>query len=494
MSTRENGSGESNSVVCPESTIESANQRNNIQTTLQSSELGSKTKKNLVCESTIESSPRRSFIRKAALATAAVGIGSLALGSVVGKGPLNIPTSSASGCEGNLVEACNLVARNNIFARNTLWVDCAGLNPGNINEYFACGFCCPNAHAIIFGSPIISACFPFTPGEAIASAQVSGSPNRLGLDFYTNFAKRLSITNGGNVGIGTCSPQCGKLEVIQPTSSPLNAIYGETDAPGSCFIGPVAVRGIAKGKSGPTWGGLFSADCSSLGIGVEGGSSSGVGVSGIASAAGGISIEGLAGAPGVIPIVARGTFNQTANLQQWQSGSTPLSVVNKNGWIGIGTASPVTPLQVIGTANATRIGIGTITPMTALQVVGTTNTTNLGVGVGVTAPKTTLQVNGSVSAKVAIKTGGYVMTTSDFAILANAASTALTITLPSASNIGMIVHIKKIDSNTSHIVTVSRGGTDTIEGKATMPLSKQYQSLTLIAGGNGVWYIQSSAT
>jgi hypothetical protein len=44
-------------------------------------------------------------------------------------------------------------------------------------------------------------------GEAIGSARTSGSPNRFGLDFYTNNINRLAITQSGNIGIGTTSPQ-----------------------------------------------------------------------------------------------------------------------------------------------------------------------------------------------------------------------------------------------------------------------------------------------
>ncbi len=42
-------------------------------------------------------------------------------------------------------------------------------------------------------------------GEAIASQRTAGG-NQYGLDFYTLYGKRMSITNGGNVGIATSSP------------------------------------------------------------------------------------------------------------------------------------------------------------------------------------------------------------------------------------------------------------------------------------------------
>src|SRR5205085_2565554 len=43
-------------------------------------------------------------------------------------------------------------------------------------------------------------------GEGIASKRTAGG-NNWGLDFYTNWASRMSITQAGNVGIGTNSPQ-----------------------------------------------------------------------------------------------------------------------------------------------------------------------------------------------------------------------------------------------------------------------------------------------
>ena len=113
-------------------------------------------------------------------------------------------------------------------------------------------------------------------------------------------------------------------------------------------------------------------------------------------------------------------------------------------------------------------------------------------GVGTTSPTTNLQVNGSVSVGVRAVTSATTMTTSDFAVLASASGGAFTVTLPKASNKGMLVFIKKTDPS-GNGVTVSRAGTDTIEGATTQTLSTPNSSLTLIAGGSGVWYIQSNA-
>jgi len=43
-------------------------------------------------------------------------------------------------------------------------------------------------------------------GEGIGSTRVSGHTDTDGLNFYTGFAKRLTILNNGNVGIGTANP------------------------------------------------------------------------------------------------------------------------------------------------------------------------------------------------------------------------------------------------------------------------------------------------
>ncbi len=71
----------------------------------------------------------------------------------------------------------------NLSVNGSLNIDQANANAGAVNP------------GLTFGS---------TSGEGIASNRNSG--NRLGLDFYTYFALRMSITFGGRLGIGTTVP------------------------------------------------------------------------------------------------------------------------------------------------------------------------------------------------------------------------------------------------------------------------------------------------
>ncbi|HKW05791.1 MAG TPA: hypothetical protein VJN71_10865, partial [Nitrososphaerales archaeon] len=280
-------------------------------------------------------------------------------------------------------------------------------------------------------------------GEGISSARFACSPNLNGLDFYTANAKRISVTNNGRVGIGTETP-CFQL-CVHGTIAGQCCFYGVRGGAGVGGIGIVGFGGVA---------GVLG--CSGAGPGVAAQSSS--------------------------PLVGKFkniscTGDRTA-LVQFEAGPSP--------------CFPIWNAGVAGLCNACKIPDGSFyvgQPAKPRLIVNSGGN----VGVGTASPKTTLQVNGGVSLALSIKTGSYIMTTSDFAILASAATAALTVTLPSASNTGMAVFIKKIDTST-HAVTVSRSGTDNIEGAATKSLSKKNSSLTLVAGGNGTWYILSNAT
>jgi hypothetical protein len=69
-----------------------------------------------------------------------------------------------------------------------------------------------------------------------------------------------------------------------------------------------------------------------------------------------IGVLGAAGSPVGVPIVAHGANGQSANLQEWQmNDGTALSVVDKNGNFGVGTATPQSRMYVVdSTTNPTR--------------------------------------------------------------------------------------------------------------------------------------------
>ncbi len=85
----------------------------------------------------------------------------------------------------------------------------------------------------------------------------------------------------------------------------------------------------------------------------------------------------------------------------------------------------------------------------------------------------------------------YTVTTADYTVLADASSSALTVTLPSANQSSNSVFvIKKIDSS-SNAVTIAASSGDAIEGASNINLTSQYNYRTLQSDGNTTWYIIS---
>jgi hypothetical protein len=99
--------------------------------------------------------------------------------------------------------------------------------------------------------------------------------------------------------------------------------------------------------------------------------------------------------------------------------------------------------------------------------------------------------NRPLGVAVNIRTSSYTITTTDCVVLGNATSGNITFTLPAASNIGMVLMIKKIDSS-ANTVTITRAGSDTIEEQTSIVLSTQYASRTLVAVGSNLWLILAS--
>ncbi len=105
-----------------------------------------------------------------------------------------------------------------------------------------------------------------------------------------------------------------------------------------------------------------------------------------------------------------------------------------------------------------------------------------GVGVNTTTPKSSLEVNGSLSKKVTTITANTTLDTSYNVVICDNATSAITVTLPTASGIfGRLYTIKK-GTSTSNI-TIDGNASETIDGAATIVMSDQMDALTIFSDG-----------
>lgn len=100
----------------------------------------------------------------------------------------------------------------------------------------------------------------------------------------------------------------------------------------------------------------------------------------------------------------------------------------------------------------------------------------------------TTKLNGSVSYPIRTVTNTTTVSNTDYTILADATSGAITINLPSASTVnGMVVNVKKIN-NTANNITIDPNGAELIDFGSTFTLSTYLQ--TAMIQSNGVsWFI-----
>jgi hypothetical protein len=189
-------------------------------------------------------------------------------------------------------------------------------------------------------------------GEGIASQRTAGL-NQYGLDFYTDFAHRMSILNNGFVGIGTTNPAAqldvesaatiGVQGVTASTTGSANAVYGivSSASPGGYSAG---VRGQNNGTGGLGIGVYGSQNGS--GWGVYGTAPSGIGVYG--SSTSGTALEGSSG---------------TGTGVYASSSSGPALTIGNGGFqvAGAGKGTPTAAFTVVSSStnsfysNAVRI-------------------------------------------------------------------------------------------------------------------------------------------
>jgi len=123
-----------------------------------------------------------------------------------------------------------------------------------------------------------------------------------------------------------------------------------------------------------------------------------------------------------------------------------------------------------GSGNFTRLGIGT-------------SGQALRVSSGI--PAWTDSAGGTTPST---KTTSYTIGATDAIIFADATSGNVTITLPAAASFaGYRFHVKRIDAS-ANTCSVTRSGSDTIDGMTSFTIDQQYTSIMIVSNGSA-WYI-----
>ncbi|MBC7850716.1 MAG: hypothetical protein H7Y31_13325 [Chitinophagaceae bacterium] len=178
--------------------------------------------------------------------------------------------------------------------------------------------------------------------------------------------------------------------------------------------------------------------------------------------------------------------------------------IDGNGNVGVGTNNPGNKLEVnSGTGGVSGLRLKQLPAGSVLFTNSTADVTQnngnlyfdatnyrLGIAAG-TTPTSTLQVGGSVSLPITVKTGAYTAAASDYTIVVNNSGT-VTIALPAAAtSAGRVYIIKKI-SGAANDVIIDPNGSETIDAVTTRTITVQFDTWMIQSDGTS-WYIISKS-
>lgn len=109
------------------------------------------------------------------------------------------------------------------------------------------------------------------------------------------------------------------------------------------------------------------------------------------------------------------------------------------------------------------------------------------VGIQTTSPNSSLEVSGSVGAKVTSVSTTYTAA-NDYTILASASGGSFTITLPASSGVTNRMYVIKKTDSSVNTVTIDANASETIDGALTYVLTTQYAAITIACNGSN-WFI-----
>lgn len=286
--------------------------------------------------------------------------------------------------------------------------------------------------------------------------------------------------NIGNVGIGTTTPS-NKLEINSGTAGLSGTRLTQLTSGSIPFIN--STKDIAQNNAQLFW----DATNNRMGLG---------------TATPGNKLEVNSGTAGLSGIrftqLTTGSIPFISSTKDIAQNNTQLFWDAANSRMGIGTATPGNKLEVnSGTSGLsgvrfTQLTAGSIPFINSTKDIAQNNTqlfwdaTNNRMGIGTATPSSTLQVNGSFSAKIVTVTGNYTATATDHTIIAKPTTRGITITLPSAaSSTGRIYIIKRVSTR---LVTIDPNGSEQIDGAKTYSISSNNFAATIQSDGVA-WYV-----